>query len=369
MAKPANKSPLKKKKPSTIEEKAKSFGSLLLTLLVVLFIQSFFIQGYSTPTGSMLNTILIGDKMFFNQFLYGGSTPRFIPFTEIKLPYIQLPAIREPRRNDIVNFEFPGNREEIEPSSKVQYLKRTVGQPGDIIEVRNRELFVNGERFYEAPTMQYSYDVRIDTAKINMNEFYRRIQTPEFMEKFEITDNKQIPVERDLNGFFFTLNIVNRQVENMKKEPYIKSVVPNIKKAGVEEGQIFPRGSGWNRDNYGPLKIPTKGDVITLSRNNFLQWDTFIKREGHTIELQGEGKILIDGKEVNTYTVERNYYFMMGDNRHNSLDSRYWGFVPRENVVGKAWFVYFYWNSEIPFGQIGKLLGSIRFDRIGKSIE
>ncbi|MCI0449270.1 MAG: signal peptidase I [Chlorobi bacterium] len=291
----------RKKKKTTFEERLRSFGSLLMTLVVVLFIQSFFIQGYSTPTGSMLNTILIGDKMFFNQFVYGGSTPRFIPFTEIKLPYIQLPAIREPRRNDVVNFEFPGFRDELEPSTKVQYLKRIVGEPGDVIEVKDKVLFVNGQEFLRPPNMQY--------------------------------------VDR------------------------------NIYPKGRPDSEIFPKGSGWNRDNYGPLTVPKKGDAVTLSKENYLQWDTFIKREGHKIEMKPDGKIFIDGQESTSYTVERNYYFMMGDNRDNSLDSRFWGFVPRENVVGKAWFVYFYWNSEIPFSRFGDLLASIRLDRIGKAIK
>jgi len=291
----------RKKKKLTFEERLRSFGSLLMTLIVVLFIQSFFIQGYSTPTGSMLNTILIGDKMFFNQFVYGGSTPRFIPFTEIKLPYIQLPAIREPRRNDVVNFEFPGFRDELEPSTKVQYLKRIIGQPGDVIEVKNKVLFVNGQEFPRQPNMQF-------------------------------VDRNIYPKDRP-------------------------------------DPDIFPKGSGWNRDNYGPLTVPKKGDVITLSKENYLHWDTFIKREGHKIEIKPDGKIFIDAQETSSYTVERNYYFMMGDNRDNSLDSRFWGFVPRQSVVGKAWFVYFYWNSEISFSDFGRLLGSIRIDRIGKPIK
>lgn len=291
------KSPRKKKK-STIEEKARSLGSLLITLVVVLFIQSFFIQGYSTPTGSMLNTILIGDKMFFNQFLFGGSTPRFIPFTEIKLPYVQLPAIRDPRRNDIVNFEFPGYREEVEPSQKVQYLKRIIGEPGDIIEIKDQIVYVNGEIF-------------------------------------PLPDKGILgkPVQKNPNPL------------------------------------IFPKGKPWNEDNYGPIRVPKKGDVIELTTSNFQEWDTFIKREGHDIELRSGGKIFIDGKESSTYTVEHNYYFMMGDNRNNSLDSRFWGFVKRESIVGRAWFTYFSWNSEIPFSQPMRLLASIRWERIGKPIK
>lgn len=300
MASTLGKKTVKKKQTSSIEEKAKSFGSLLLTLIVVLFIQSFFIQGYSTPTGSMLNTILIGDKMFFNQFIFGGSTPRFIPFTEVKLPYIQLPAVRDPKRGDIINFEFPGNREEVEPSLKVQYLKRCVGEPGDKIEIINQVLFVNGEKF---------------------------------------------------------------------PFPEAGLLAPKPNPKNIVNPMIFPKGKLWNEDNYGPIVIPKKGDVINLTKENYIEWDTFIKREGHSIEIKGDGKIFIDGKETNTYTVEHNYYFMMGDNRNNSLDSRFWGFVKREAIVGKAWFTYFSWNSEIPFSDFGRLVGSIRWDRIGKSIK
>lgn len=358
----------RKKQQNSIEEKLKSFGSLLMTLVVVLFIQSFFIQGYSTPTGSMLNTILIGDKMFFNQFLYGGSTPRNIPFTEIRLPYLRLPAIREPKRNDIVNFDFPGFRDELDASTKVQYLKRLVGQPGDVIEIKDRVLYVNGEKFYEAPTMQFQYFVKIDNTKLSDAEFNRRLQTPEYLAKFEITDTRAIQPIRDTVGYRFLIPIPNNKVEEFKKEPYIKSFEPYIQKAGVGDPEIFPKNSGWNRDNYGPLKIPSKGDVITITRENYYWWDTFIKREGHKIDMR-DGQVFIDGQQNNNYTVQQNYYFGMGDNRHNSLDSRFWGFIPRENIVGKAWFVYFYWNSEIPFSQIGDLLGSVRLGRIGKPIE
>jgi len=289
------------KKESKVHPRIQSFLSLLGTLIVVLFIQSFFIQGYGTPTGSMENTILIGDKMFFNQFLYGGSTPRGIPFTEIKFPYLKLPAIREPRRGDIVNFDYPGFRDELVPSLKVQYLKRLVGQPGDTVQVRNKVLYVNGTEFMRP------------------------------------------------NGLKFLVKAIDS----------INS--PNPK--------IFPKYSGWNADNYGPLYIPKTGDVITLVKEHYYRWDTFIKREGHKIEMKPDGKIFVDNMETNQYTVQRNYYFAMGDNRDNSEDSRYWGFIPRENIVGKAWFTYWSWDSNIDFKDLGRLLGSIRWGRIGRSIE
>lgn len=289
---------MKKEKKST--KFYRNVKEILVTLIVVIFIQSFFIQGYSTPTGSMENTILVGDRMFFNQFIYGGSTPRNIPLTNIRLPYIQLPAIREPRRGDIVNFEYPGHRDEVVPSEKVEYLKRIVGQPGDVVEVRERVLYVNGKIF-----------------------------------------------------------------PNPIDAIFIGPIAPKDQR----NDRIFPKGEPWNEDNYGPLQIPKKGDVVALNSSNYQRWDTFIKREGHSIDLKPGGKIYIDGKETNTYTVERNYYFMMGDNRNNSLDSRYWGFVPRKNIVGKALITYWSWDSNIPFSDFGRLLGSIRWNRIGRLIK
>jgi signal peptidase I len=307
------------KKESKIHPKLQSFLSLLGTLIIVLFIQSFFVQGYGTPTGSMESTILIGDKMFFNQFLFGGSTPRGIPFTEIKFPYLKLPAIREPRRGDIVNFDYPGFRDEVEPSTKVQYLKRLVAQPGDTVLIIDKDLFINGREFPKSEGLQ-------------------------FLDK---TGN-------------YRLNSL------LEKNPQLKRS-PNPK--GNSNNEIFPKGSGWNADNYGPLYVPKQGDVIPMTKEHYYWWDTFIRREGHKVELSKDGKIMIDDKEADKYTVQRNYYFAMGDNRDNSLDSRYWGFVPRENIVGKAWFIYWSWDSNIDFKDLGRLLGSIRWSRIGNSIQ
>ncbi len=291
---------LSAKKEKNSSKFFRSVKEILVTLIVVLFIQSFFIQGYSTPTGSMENTILIGDRMFFNQFIYGPSTPRNIPLTNIKLPYFRFPAVKEPKRGDIVNFDFPGFRDEVIPSENVQYLKRIVGQPGDVVEVRERVLYVNGEVF-----------------------------------------------------------------PNPLDAVFIGPISPK----GVRNDKIFPKGEPWNEDNYGPLRIPQKGDIVTLNSSNYQQWDTFIKRENHHPELRADGKVYIDGVQTDKYTVERNYYFMMGDNRCNSLDSRYWGFVPRENIVGKALITYWSWDSEIPLSDFGRLMGSVRWDRIGKLIK
>jgi signal peptidase I len=287
---------MKSKKPFI---KFSTIRALVFNLVIVIFIQSFFIQGYGTPTGSMERTIMIGDKMFFNQFIYGASSPRTIPFTGIKLPYFHLPGIREPKRGDIVNFEFPGMRDEVKPPEYVLYLKRIVGEPGDKIQVTAGKLFVN-----------------------------------------------DIPYPNPENS------VINKS-----------ALTPN-----TPNPMIFPKGSQWNEDNYGPLFVPKKGDVINLNEDNFEKWNTFIAREGHNIIIVN-GKVLIDGNETDKYVIEKNYYFMMGDNRSNSLDSRYWGFVPRENILGKALITYWSWDSNIPFSDFGDLIGSIRWERIGKLIK
>jgi signal peptidase I len=170
-----------------------------------------------------------------------------------------------------------------------------------------------------------------------------------------------------------TIRIINKVLyvngAEFPRPKGMQFIKPYVEPAGKINPGIFPKGSGWNEDNYGPLYIPKQGDVISLSKDNYLWWDTFIKREGHKIEMKPDGKIFIDGSEIYQYKIQRSYYFAMGDNRDNSQDSRYWGFVPRESIVGKAWFVYWSWDSNIDFSDFFRLLGSTRLERIGKSIE
>ena len=170
-----------------------------------------------------------------------------------------------------------------------------------------------------------------------------------------------------------TVQIINRVVYVNGKEfprpPHIQYLKNYSLPEGYTESEIFPKGKNWNGDNYGPLVIPKKGDVIHLTADNIDEWKTFIDREYlNDVVKVNNGKIFVDGKETADYTVKDDYYFMMGDNRDNSLDCRYWGFVPRRNVIGKPMFVYFSWNSDIPWSDFPELISSIRLDRIGKFV-
>ncbi len=290
---------LKRKK--TFAEKVKDFvESLLFAAIAALFIITFIIQNTRIPTGSMEDTILVGDFVLVNKFIYGASSPKYIPFTEIELPYFRLPALKEPKAKDIVVFEYPGDRDQLRASELgVNYVKRCIGTPGDTIQIIDKVVFVNSKEFW-------------------------------------------IP-------------------------PHIKYLNPYVKPREYIEPRIFPKGMPWNEDNYGPLVVPKKGSKIRLTIENVEQWRTIIDREygKRVVDIKGN-VVTIEGVPVTSYTFKKDYYFMMGDNRDDSLDSRFWGFVARDMVVGEAFITLFSWNRDIPFSDLFRLLGSIRPDRILK---
>lgn len=285
----------------TPKQKAKEFfESLLFAALAAGIIITFIIQNTRIPTGSMEDTILVGDFVLVNKFIYGSSSPRYIPLTEIKLPYFTLPSVREPEPKDIVVFEYPGDRDQLEASELgINYVKRLIGMPGDTVQIIDKVVFVNGKEFW-------------------------------------------IP-------------------------SHIKYLSPYAKPKEYIEPRIFPKGAPWNEDNYGPLVVPKKGMKVTLTPSNIEKWRTIIDREfGKRVVEIKNGYIYIDGKQASSYTFKKDYYFMMGDNRDDSLDSRFWGFVPRDLVVGQAFITLFSWDRNIPFTDIFRLIGSIRLDRILK---
>lgn len=294
--KTTNKKDVKKSKPKEF------FDALIYAAVVAFIIKIFLFEAYRIPTGSMEKTLLVGDFLLVTKFTYGATTPRNVPFTDFRLPYFKLPGFKDPERGDIIVFDFPGDKDELESKEVVNYIKRCVGLPGDTIHIVNKKLFVNGAPFPEPPGEQFDKVTR----------------EPNFMNP-----------------------------------------------------RIFPKGMPWNEDNYGPIRVPKKGDKLKLDASNFDSWRMFALKEGHKIQLGPGGVITSDGAPLpnNEYTVEKNYLFMMGDNRNNSLDSRFWGFMPEENIVGQAFMLYWSWDANIPFSQLFDLLGSIRWSRIGTLIK
>ncbi len=291
-----------KEKPKTFKDKSFEFvKNLLFAAIAALLIKSFLIETSRVPTGSMEKTILVGDFLFVNKFIYGSSSPRNIPFTDITLPYFQLPALGEPERFDIVVFEYPGDRDELKPTIINNYVKRLIGLPGDTVKIVNKIVYVNGKEIKRPHFIQYS---------------------------------NQLPIP-----------------------------------SGIPNPAIFPYGSEWNEDNYGPIVVPKKGDNIKLTRQNIELFRNIIDREygRRVVTVEGDD-IKIEGKTTTNYVIKQNFYFMMGDNRDNSADSRFWGFVPREKVLGQAWMIYWSWDPAIPFSNIFDLLSSVRLNRLAKIV-
>lgn len=292
-------------KSQTLKDYVKDFFFVVGAFLVL---NSMVLAAFEVPTGSMENEIMAGDFLFVNKFIYGGSTPRTIPLTNIRVPWFRVTDLipflkwRDVERGDVIVFEFPGQRDEVESPEFMFYLKRCIALSGDTVHIRDRHVYVNGTR------MEFPRNVKFNSSRI----------------------------------------------------------VPE----GVADPRIFPKGASFNEDNWGPVVVPKKGDVIPLSPETLERWRVFIAREGHSIGMDNQGRITIDGVVAHRYTVERDYAFGMGDNRDNSLDGRFWGFIPKESIVGTPMIVYWSWNPDISlFTDPITKLGTIRFGRIGTLIQ
>lgn len=288
-----------KKKPETFAEGVLSWIKTVLgAIIVVMIINGAAIASFVVPTGSMENTVMTGDFLFVNKFLYGPTTPQLIPFLNIPLPFFKFPGFKDPEVGDVIVFIYPGDRDQVKSDEFVYYLKRCVATAGDELEIKNKKVFINGKEFGLPKYGKYEMGIPLYPG---------------------------------------------------------------------DEYRTFPPGKGFTRDNYGPIRIPKKGDIIKLNNQNFKEWETFILREGHRI-MATSNEILIDGKPTTSYTVERNYCFGMGDNRDNSLDSRYWGFVPYDNVVGTPMIVYWSWDPNIPLTKLVDKFSTLKLSRIGNII-
>ena len=287
-------------KPSS-SQKVKSQGlsfirDLIYAFVAVLVINSFVLASFEVPTGSMEDTVKIGDRLFVNKFIYGGTTPYTIPFTSIRIPHLRVPGFRKVKHGDVIVFDWPGYRDQVEKPTQTWYLKRCIGLPGDNVQIAQRVVTVNGK-------------------KLTLPEHGKYLRS--------------YPEPSDYRN-------------------------PNM----------FPSGANFNSDNYGPIIVPQKGMTLILNAQTFPGWRVFIQREGHTAEMVND-KILIDGKETGYYVVGRDYIFAMGDNRDNSLDSRFWGFVPLEDVIGTPMIVYWSWDPQIPVYQLFAKISSVNLRRIG----
>ncbi|WP_158827873.1 signal peptidase I [Mucilaginibacter lacusdianchii] len=363
---------LKKKQVGEKPKKSRTrewLDAILFALVVSTIFRGLLFSAYAIPSGSMEGTLLTGDYLFVSKISYGprmAFTPVQIPFTEpkifsgkmktywdgIQLPYFRLPGLSEPKKGDIIVFNKP---EEADPSynlpvdMRTNLIKRCQATPGDILTIRNGQVFINGKKAPNAPKAQTSYTVVTNGDPINP----------------QVLNDLKIEVIQQLTDNSYAMIIPTDNLNTFKNYSNIKSVAPQIEPAGTYDEFVFPHNEKfkWNQDNFGPLVMPKKGMTIPLNDSTLTLYRRAIELyENNKVQTQNQ-TILINGKPTSTYTFKMNYYWMMGDNRHNSLDSRFWGYVPEDHIVGKAMIT---WMSS---DSTGTILNKIRWSRILKPIK
>ena len=371
-------------------------SAIVFATVAATLIHIFVFQLYVIPTSSMEKSLLIGDYLYVSKLSYGPqipNTPLSFPFVHhtmpwsqtkksfseaVKWPYHRLKGLGKVERDDVVVFNFPAGDTVLLENQAVTYydvlrqyvneygeeagrarlnrdytvisrpvdtrenfVKRCVGIPGDTIQIIDTELFVNGKKQAELPGKQHIYFV----------------QSSSPISKYAI-DNIGI-TEWSGSGNYYYMTMTEEAAERVKAMSNVVNCTQYNET--VATGEAFPHSDNypWTQDNFGPLWIPQKGTTVALTLENLPLYERIITAyEGHTLAVDGE-QIVIDGTPANEYTFAMDYYWMMGDNRHNSADSRFWGFVPEDHIVGKATFIWFSSDKE---------KGGVRWDRIFNKI-
>ena len=339
--------------------------SVAFAVVAATLIRFFVFEAYTIPTPSMESSLMVGDFLFVSKLHYGVRTPKTplqLPLTHQKiwftnipsylrwldLPIYRLPGFSSVKQGDAVVFNVPNYEEDGDAPVDLRtfYVKRCVATPGDVLEVRDQQVIVNGKAMVNPERMQHP--VFMKTKEFLDGKFFETYgirNSPDA--SYDSAD--WLPLaEPDSQSVLwgYKLNTSKAMMEEIQAQPFNKTFDKNFFKdpKGVTFIDIFPHDTTlykWNRDFYGPLKVPAKGLTVALTPGNVaLYSETIQKYEGNKNVVVNGYQISIDGKAITSYTFKQDYYFMMGDNRHNSADSRFWGFVPSDHIVGKAFFVW-----------------------------
>jgi len=342
--------------------------AIVFAVVAATLIRSFLIEAYMIPTGSMEKSLMVGDFLFVSKLNYGPRvpmTPVAFPFAHhtmpltggkaywegIQLDYKRLPGFQQIKRNDVVVFNYPM---EADPpfnrpiDKRENYIKRAVGIPGDTISLRGAVLYVNGQKGFEPPHGQLDYYVYTDGSGLNPQRLLDM--------RIDYDSRAREP---------YRLFLTEEAYQEVKSWANVTKIVPNISHQDAREPGTFPNSQlyNWNIDNFGPVIVPQKGWTISLDSLTYPIYERAIRvYEGNELESRSDG-FYLNGVKADSYTFTMDYYWMMGDNRHNSQDARTWGFVPEDHIVGKALFVWLSWDQD------GTFFSKIRWNRLFMGIK
>ena len=388
--------------------------AIVFAVIAATLIRGFYMEAFTIPTSSMEQKLLVGDFLFVNKMAYGArvpNTPLSFPFTHhsfpeeipligipvpgggnqsyvewLKFPHYKLPAMQDMERNDCVVFNFPaGDTVVVERQNEVyeqivrneavsngvsisqarnaihkkyniksrpvdkkeNYIKRCVGLPGDQLEIIDSKLLIDGKEAYFDEGAQFNYIVKTNGSGFNQTMLHKK----------SITTEEVRQVGQDL----YLMTLTDKAAAQVKQYTQVVAIEKYLQpkdQAVDPTNSIFPNDSqyNWTVDNFGPITVPKAGATVQLTTRTLPLYRRVIANyEYNDLQVKGND-IYINGEKATSYTFKQDYYWMMGDNRHNSQDSRYWGFVPDDHIVGKAVFVWF--SKDTKWGT------GIRWDRV-----
>jgi signal peptidase I len=388
--------------------------AIVFALVAVYFINTFLFQNYQIPSSSLEKSLLVGDFLFVSKASYGPrvpNTPLSFPLVQHTFPllncksyiehpqweYKRLKGFDSVKRNDIVVFNFPAgdtvavkqqnpdyyslcytygrdavnnNKEQFGDivyrpvDRRENYVKRCVAIAGDWMEVKDNQVYVNGQKQDKFPGIQFNYFVQTDGTRLTNDLLDKLAISNEdrlLIDNTQYSDGiKSLGLDANLPVYHFPMN-----EDTYKKMKEITGVT-KIKIEPSDRKDVFPLGGhkNWTRDNFGPIWVPKKGNQLLLNSYNLPVYERIISVYEHNKLEVKDGVFYINDKPTKTYTFKMDYYWMMGDNRHNSADSRYWGFVPEDHIVGRPVIVWLSLDKDK-----GWFSGKIRWNRFFKNAE